>query len=271
MNRDRSTKKTVSLPNILEFCGHGTGLGKSLLATTAETLYRHHGYDVAMIRIESRQILHRGEHIAIPTENFARAATLVGGVSAVVEPVFAAVKSLKAGERRAVIIDWAGGHANHRSEIYAATRFGQRILARGLTTLSTVVTTNTSADMVHAASLLETSRQILPEAGLRLALNRRRGSFNFLSGSEQARAIALCHATGVPSFEIRAVGGECWKICDESGLTMSEVIRMDVDQLAERLRSDDFIAAAIQTEVAAWYSASLSELEKTLATDTPNG
>lgn len=271
MTKDQRAKKPINLPNILEFSGHGTGMGKSLLATTAETLYRHHGFDVTVIRIESRQIAHRGEHIAIATEHFARAATLVGGVSAVAEPIFSAINALKSNERRAVLIDWAGGHANHRSEIYAATRFGQRIGARGLSAMSVILTTNTSADMIHAASLLETSRQIVPEIGLRLALNRRRGSFNFLAGSEQSKAFALCRATGVPSLDIRAVGGESWKICDECGLTMPDVIRMDVERLAERLRSDDFIAAAVQTEVAAWYTTTLAELEKSLSTSMPDG
>jgi hypothetical protein len=254
------------LPTILEFVGHGTGLGKSLLATTAELVYRDLGYEVTMVRIESRLIEHRGAHIAIATENFSRAAALVGGISAVAEPLFSAIKAIEPGNE-ALIIDWAGGQANHRAEIYVATRFSERLRKRGLSAASVVVTTNATADMAHAATLLTSSAQVAPSVDRYLALNRRRGPFSFLKNSEQAKVYArLKDEADGRAFDVRAVGGESWKICDEAGLAMPDVISADVDALAERLKCDDFIAAAIQAEVAAWYSTTEAELLRVLST-----
>jgi hypothetical protein len=255
---------THDLPRILEFAGHGTGLGKSLLATTSGLIYRQLGYEPVMVRIETRQIQHRDPHIAIPTETFAKSATFVGGISAVVAPLFEQIKKLDPAGRGAIIIDWAGGHAHHRNEVFAATRFAERLAARGLSATSIVVTTNTAADIANATALLSASQQILSGVTLRVALNRRRGNFTFEPGSTQARALDELRVTDVPSFNVRAVGGDCWKACDEAGMSILEVLAADVDALANRLSLDDFIAAAIQAEVATWYTATEAELLRSL-------
>lgn len=258
-------KAHIVLPAVVELIGHGTSLGKSLLATTIELVYREAGYETRMIRIESRLVKHRGEHIAIITEDFAEAAVLVGGISAVIGPVFGAIKSIKG--RQAVIIDWAGGQAHHRAEIFVATRFAERLKSMGHAATSIAVTTNTSSDMGRASDLLRTTETIAPTMKRGLALNHRRGHFNFPAGSEQARIFADLKgaAKGTRVFDVRAMGGESWKICDENGLSFSDVITASVEDLSARLSRDEFISAACQTEVAAWLMATQAELLRSLS------
>ncbi|MEH2471984.1 hypothetical protein V1281_006829 [Nitrobacteraceae bacterium AZCC 2161] len=260
-----SKTNAVRLPAVLELCGHGTSLGKSLLATTAELIYRLAGYKVVMVRIESKMIKHRGDHIRIPTEDFAEAAVLVGGLSGVIAPLFAAVRDIK-DDRSAVIIDWAGGQADHRSHIFVATRFGERLKAMGLNATSVVVTTNTASDMTHANELLRRSETVAPSVNRCLALNKRRGSFNFVTGSEQARIFdkLIQEAKGARPFEVDAVGGQSLKICDDAGLSIPDVIESSVEMLAAQLKCDEFIAAACQTEVVAWYVKTTDALRSAL-------
>jgi hypothetical protein len=260
------SKKCIKLPSFLEIAGHGTGLGKSLLATTAALVYRQAGYDVTMVRIESKLIKHREADIFIATENFAQAAALVGGLAGVVDPLFETFKTIKPG-KSVVIVDWGGGQADHRAQIFVATRFGERLKAMGISATSVVVTTNAPNDMAQAAELLRTSATIAPDINRCLALNRRRGSFTFLDGSEQSRVNRRLRdeAKGARTFEVRAVGGESWKVCDEAGMSMPEVIESDLETLSARIAQNQFIAGACQIEVAAWYAATEAELLRVLA------
>ena len=66
-------------------------------------------------------------------------------------------------------------------------------------------------------------------------------------------------------MKIDAVAGESWKMCDDSNLTMAEVIAMAIPELAARLREDEFIATAAQTQVAAWWESTEAEMLRTLA------
>jgi hypothetical protein len=259
-------KCTIKLPSFLEITGHGTSLGKSLIATTAALVYRQAGYDVTMVRIESKLIRHREGDIFIATENFAQAAGLVGGLAGVVDPMLEAFETIKPG-KSAVITDWGGGQADHRAQIFVATRIGERLKAMGISATSVIVTTNAASDMARAAELLHTSAMIAPDIHRCLALNRRRGPFNFVNGSEQSRVYSRLReeAKSARTFEVRAVGGESWKVCDEAGMSMPEVIESDIETLSARIAQNRFIAGACQTEVAAWYSATEAELLRVLA------
>lgn len=263
-----SMKCVVRLPSVVDITGHGTGLGKSLLATTSALVYRQAGYEVTVVRIESKLIKRREAEadIFIATENFAHAATLVGGLAGVVDPLFETFKTIKPG-KSAVIVDWGGGQADHRSQIFVATRFGARLKAMGIAATSVIATTNAANDMAQAEELLRTSAMIAPEINRCLALNRRRGPFAFGNGSEQSRVYNRLRdeAKGARTFEVRAVGGESWKVCDEAGLSMPEVIEADLEALSARIGQNHFIAGACQTEVAAWYSATEAELLRVLA------
>ena len=210
-------------------------------------------------------IKHREGDIFIATEDFAQAAGLVGGLSGVVEPMLEAFETIKPG--KAVIVDWGGGQADHRAQIFVATRLGDYLKEMGISATSVIVTTNAAGDMARAAELLHTSAMIAPDVHRCLALNRRRGSFAFVNGSEQSRVYGLLRdeAMSARTFEIRAVGGESWKVCDEAGMSMPEVIASDIATLAARIARNRLIAGACQTEVAAWYSATETELLRVLA------
>jgi len=268
MTSKKELLTTTALPAVVDFTGHGTGLGKTLLAKTAALVYQQAGYDVTMVRIESKNITHReaDTDIFIPTENFAQAATLVGGLAGVLDPLFETIKNIKLG-KSAIIIDWGGGLADHRSHIFTATQFGERVTEMGISAASVIATTNAANDMAQAAALLRTSAMIAPNLTRCLALNRRRGSFVFLDGSEQGRIYSRLRdeARDARTFEVRAVGGESWKVCDEVGLTMPQVIQSDLGALSARIGRNAFIAGACQIEVAAWYSATEAELLRALA------
>ena len=137
----------------------------------------------------------------------------------------------------------------------------------GISAASVIATTNAANDMAQAAALLRTSAMIAPNLTRCLALNRRRGSFVFLDGSEQGRIYSRLRdeARDARTFEVRAVGGESWKVCDEVGLTMPQVIQSDLGALSARIGRNAFIAGACQIEVAAWYSATEAELLRALA------
>src|SRR5260370_26259913 len=93
-----------------------TTLFRSLLATTAALVYRQAGYDVTMVRIESKLIKHREADIFIATENFAQAAALVGGLAGVVDPLFETFETIKPG-KSALIFDLGCGQVDHRAHI----------------------------------------------------------------------------------------------------------------------------------------------------------
>jgi hypothetical protein len=264
-NKPSTPPSTIVLPRFLEFVAHATAVGKSLLAAFAYMFYLQHGYQPILVRIESRAVRRSGADILIDTEDFAQSSRLPGGVAGVLRPLFPALDRAR-NERVAVIVDWGGGLSDYRHQAYAATRFGERLAGMGIPGVSAIVTTSAADRMAQATENLGTSARIAPQISRRLILNRRAGPFHFVPGSEQRRTFEALQkaAEGVQIMKIDAVAGESWKMCDDSNLTMAEVIAMDIPELAARLREDEFIATACQTQVAAWWESTEAEMLRTL-------
>jgi hypothetical protein len=266
-NKTPTSPSRVVLPRFLEFGAHASAVGKSLLAAFACALYRQHAYEPVLIRIESRAVRRDGADILIDSEDFAQSSRLPGGVAGVLRPMFPALDRAAKNERVAVIMDWGGGLSDYRHQAFAATRFGERLSGMGIPGVSAIVTTSGADRMVQATENLRTSAIIAPQISRCLILNRRAGPFNFVSGSEQRATFEALQnvAEGVPIMKVDAVAGESWKMCDDSNLTMAEVIALDIPTLAARLREDEFIATACQTQVAAWWESTEAEMLRVLA------
>jgi hypothetical protein len=260
------TPPPIMLPRFLEFAASATAVGKTLLAAFSRMFYRQHGYQPILVRIESRAVRRDGADILIDSEDFAQSSKLPGGVAGVLRPLFPALESARKEERTAVIVDWGGGLSAYRRQAFAATRFGERLASMGIRGMSAIVTTSAADRMTQAAEALRTSAMIAPQISRCLVLNRRAGPFNFVAGSEQRITFEALQeaAEGVPIMKVDAVAGESWKMCDDSNLTMAEVIAMDIPALAARLREDEFIATACQTQIAAWWESTEAEILRVL-------
>jgi hypothetical protein len=268
MTKSKTTTPTpkIELPRFLEFFAYATAVGKSLLAAYVFMLYQQCGYEPILVRIESRAVRRDGATITIDSEDFAQSSKLPGGVAGVLRPLFAALELAKKEERVAVIVDWGGGLSAYRMQAFAATRFGERLAGMGIPGMSAIVTTSAADRMAQAAEALSTSATVAPQISRCLVLNRRAGNFNFVAGSEQRVTFEALQkaAEGVPTMRIDVVAGESWKACEDSNLTMAEVIAMDIEALAAKLREEEFIATACQTQIAAWWESTEAEMLRVL-------
>jgi hypothetical protein len=256
----------VILPSFLEFVAFGTGVGKSLLAAFAYWIYLQAGYQPTLVRIESRAVRRDGADIVIDTEAFARAAQLPGGVAGVLQPLFSVLKSAQA-ERNAVIVDWGGGQSEHRNAAYAATRFGSTLAAMGIPAVTAIVTTAALDHMKQATENLATSALVAPEIRRVLVQNRHDGDFNFEPGSSVRATFdkMMEAAKGASIMKVADVDGESWKRCEDAHLTMAEVVALDIDELAQRINLDEFLATACQSQVAAWMTSTEQSMLRVLA------
>src|SRR5665213_3306057 len=144
----------TALPLVIEFTADATGVGKTLAAWRTRYHCDLAGIATTMVRIETRgvaQRLRRGD-IFIPVENFAQAAQRPGGIAGVLAPLSAAIANV-AHRRSVVIVDWAGGLAQHHVAHLVATHFDEQLTELGVTGLSFVVTTNRTEQMRQAAGL----------------------------------------------------------------------------------------------------------------------
>jgi hypothetical protein len=257
----------IILPGLVEFVAHGTGVGKSLLATFAYWLYLQMGYQVTLVRIESRAVRRDGADIVIDTEAFARAAQLKGGVAGVLQPLFGALTASQAQKKGVVIVDWGGGQSEHRASAYAATRFGATLVRIGISGVTAIVTTATVDHMKQAADNLRMSELIVPEIRRVLVQNRHAGDFIFEPGSNvRATFDSMMHQAKAASImKIADVDGESWKCCSDAGLTMAQVVAMPIADLMQRLHLDRFLAQACQSQVSAWMESTEESMLKSLA------
>jgi hypothetical protein len=266
MKPKTQTPSLVVLPRFLEFVAHGTSVGKSLLAAFAYWLYLQTGYQPTLVRIESRAVRRDGADIVIDTEAFARSSQLPGGVAGVLQPLFSALK-LAQTERSALILDWGGGQSEHRAKAYAATRFGERLVALGIPAVSMIVTTAGIDHMQQATENLATSALIAPQIRRVLVQNRHKGDFQFESGSSVRITFdkLMEAAKDASIMKVNDVDGESWTRCESAHLTMAEVVAMAIPELAERIKLDEFLATACQSQVAAWMTSTEQAMLRVLA------
>jgi len=258
----------TTLPHYVEFSADGTGVGKTLLSWRTRYLYASAGVRTIMVRLETRGVqkqLHPGD-VFIPVEDFTQASSVAGGIAGVLGPLYGAIKEAAA-FNGVVIVDWAGGLAAHRAEMMASTRFAERLAGMGVTGLSCVVTTNATDRMRQAAENLKTLQAVAPGIDRCLVRNERLGGFDFIAGSGQAKVHAELMRTaraGGKVITIPAIAGDSWKICEDAGLALTDVIKLDPAAVAARIGTDDFIAAACITETAAWWEATQQEFNRVL-------
>ena len=249
----------TKLPQVIELSADATSVGK----TTAAWRIRHYcdqrGIKTILVTIESRGItvgraLRPGD-VVIATEDFRRAKELPGGLAGVLRPLSTAIERA-ARTGAAVVIDWAGGHAQDRLEALAAMCFDQILAEFDLVGISVIVTTCATDKMRQASLNLTTTREVVPGLQRALLLNERGGRFDFIPGSAPAVAYQelLRAAQGVKAIRFPAIEGESWQACEQAGLTMPAVIRATPAQLAAKLRLDRFTTAAIISEVTAWWT-----------------
>jgi hypothetical protein len=68
----------------------------------------------------------------------------------------------------------------------------------------------------------------------------------------------------VPVIRLPAVEGASWKIVENCGLSMPAALQMTDDQLAEKLNTDEFTAAAVGSQLAVWWQQSARALDQVL-------
>jgi hypothetical protein len=248
-------RQALAMPNFVEFSAHGSAVGKTFTSRRLRYYLSQAGQRSIMVRIESRGIdpkLEEGD-VFIPTEDFSRAGELPGGLVGVLTPLYAAIRRARE-EGAVLILDWPSGLARHRLEIMAATRFDERLAGMGMTGLSLIVTTNATDRMAQAGDNLAMLEKVAPGLQRGLVLNCRTGDFDFATGSEQKREFdALLKTAPAALITIPLLRGGCWKMAEEAGLTMPEAMRLTPAELAGRLNTDEFIAAACATEIEAWW------------------
>lgn len=157
--------------------GAAGGIGKSLDADTVATLYRTVRVPVRLIRMESGV---RREEFAndafIDLDEFAGAATQVGGIAALFDPAWALIEQTFA-DGGIAIID--GGANSHDKFVTLALETGlsQLVAEQGGRTILMVVLTRDAELIRQSVKLVGDLRGFMPEAEIIVVLNERDGSF----------------------------------------------------------------------------------------------
>lgn len=248
----------TGLPQVIELTADATGVGKTMAAWRIRHYCDQRGIKTILVTIESRGIAatraFRPADVVIYTEDFRRAKELPGGLVGVLRPLSLAIeRAAKTGV--AVIVDWAGGHAQDRLEALTAMRFDEILAEFHMVGLSVVVTTSATDKMRQAALNLTRTQEVVPGLQRAVLLNARGGAFNFIPGTAPAMAYKdlMNAAQGVKIIRFPAVEGESWQECEQAGLAMPAVIGAAAAQLAAKIRQDRFTAAAIISEMTAWW------------------
>jgi hypothetical protein len=257
----KNSSAVTELPDVhklkyrfIETSAPGTHVGKTFLALYICALYSLWGYRPILVTVESKKVDRKGD-VVIHTEDFAHSGTLLGGPAGVLRKFWEVLAESANDPKAVIVMDWGGGLANYRNEIYASTGFGAQLQKMGIQGLSLILTTNESDRMKHATENLRISAQVAAELDRCLVLNEMSGPFAFAASSAQNREFIELQnaATGASTLKLRAVTGESWKYCSNANLTMRQVIDMSVEELAARLNENLFIATACQAQVAAWW------------------
>jgi hypothetical protein len=256
----------VPIHRFIELTSTASHVGKSMLAIFLALLLRQFGFAVVLLRIESKAARSAVGDIHIDSEDFAGAARLPGGEAAVLRPLYDCLQ--KASQDGSIVIaDWGGGLAEHRANIFAATRFDDRLAELNMRGLSVVVTTSLADRMRHARELIAQTQMITPGLDIALLLNRRVGRFHFVDGSDERQIFDDLQkaAKGLPVIRIPAIAGETWKTCEAAGLSMTDTIELPLRELAQRLGGENaWLASAYQMQVAAWWQSAEREALRVL-------
>jgi hypothetical protein len=253
-------------PGFYEVFADATHQGKTTFSKRLKDHLLDGGIDVILVRVESNRVVAetRDDAILIPTENFALAEQLPGGVVGVLAPVFERIPNLKAGQ--ALILDWAGGCGEHRLEAWAAAGIGEALAENGVAAMSFYITINVPDRMVEIREALAMSAQIAPELPRVLVLNERLGGFASIGRSKGAEAFkALMHEHGDrPVLKIPRIKGESFAHLQPLGMAMRDMVTLDHRQLAKTLHSQEFLVKACVSYIGAWYKKTREELLRAL-------
>lgn len=246
----------VAIPSFVEGSADGTSQGKTTFMSRVRDYVEELGLPVRMIRIESRGVaksqLREGD-VLIATESFAEARRHVGGVAGVVQPIYDAVK-WAADNKGVVVIDWGGGLARLRLEIYIMTRFDQALARRGMKGATFFPVCQTADRMSETAKNITQSAEAVPGLRRVLVLNERLGPFQFAPGTGLERAFTdLMAAPRDALVRMEEIKNEAWAICESAGLHMAKVVGMQAPELAECIRDTDFMAEAVLSEIGTWW------------------
>jgi hypothetical protein len=255
---------------LTELGADGTSVGKTVGAIRACHLYREVGRPVTLVRIETgrRRTAETGaadKEIYIATEEFAGSSGRMGGLSGVLEPLFAELVDAP-NTGRAVVVDWPGGSGDIRLDVMAATAFDETLEALGVRGVSLVLTTCAAESMTQAGAYLTGLATVVPALRRVLVLSGRAGAFDFPHGREQAEGLARLKATAgtIPTIAIPYVHGRALEFCADAGLDVASAMMMEADVLGRRLGIDVFRSRALATELAMWWRRSGSALADAL-------
>ncbi len=251
------------LPLFVELFADGTGQGKTLGTNRFRQHFQLAGIPTALVRIETERARQRDllpGDLFIPTEALAHAADTVAGAAGWLAPLFEILERTKAG---VVIVDWPGGQGTVRSEIFAASRFDENLQQLGFTGVSVIVTTNQDERMDQAAATLTMNKDIAPGLHQILLKNERLGKFSFAAGSPAAAAHQrLLGAPAEETLVFPAIAGRSWQSCDNLGLSMPAVMRLNPGELAELTKQNRFVTSACLTEIAFWWQVTGKQLDR---------
>lgn len=272
MTNNTKPAASIAIPSYLEGSADGTSQGKTTYMSRVRDYVEEHGIPVKMIRIESRGVAKsqlREADVLIATESFAEARRHVGGVAGVVQPIYDAVK-WAAENKGVVVIDWGGGLARLRLEIYIATRFDQALRRHGMKGATFFPVTQTADRMSETAKNIAESAEAVPGLRRVLVMNEKLGPFQFPPGTASERAYAnLMAAPRDALVRMPEIQNEAWAICESAGLHMAEAVRMQAPQLAERIGHIDFVAEAVLSEIGAWWLSTRVGLNDVFKKQTP--
>ena len=268
-----TTLADQKVPQFIEATADGTALGKSFTIERLRYHYERHGIKTTIVRIESRGVAHRPlreSDIFIPTEEFAQSKRRIGGLAGVLQPLFAAIARAAQNET-AVLLDWAGGHAQNRLEVLTATAFDERLAELCVRGCSVTITSNVVARMREATDNLLKTAETAPGLTRKLLLNGHRGPFVFPADTTAHAAYRdLLTAAKGAVMRLPEIGGDAWPICEANSLSMLQVLRATPKELAELVNQDPFIAKAVINEIAAWWVTSEKEIKREFPLPKPS-
>ncbi len=264
---DDPIRARLPKPLYLEVLGASTHLGKTLMANRLRDAFTDMGVPVTLVRIESERVtaVTTDYDVWIPTEHFARAADLPGGVAGVLRPAFLALQPI-AEVGGCMIVDWAGGLVGHRASMLAATALGRMLEKRGFETRAFVMTTNHPDRMAEAREVIEVSAKVAPEIPHTLVLNESHGSFDFVEGSMLSKRLSdlLQTQRGKRVLRMEKIHGDSLGHLAPAGMTLGGLLDQEPDLLAEMIGSDEITVTACLSHLAAWHQRTGAEVRAVL-------
>lgn len=243
-------------PMFIESVAVRGGNGKTMTANRLRDHFLAANVPVQMVRIESKRAMWtpQDNEIFIATENLAESNDEAGGVASVLAPMWQAIdQSLP--KNGVVICDWGAGLTDFRAELMGATRFDELLKGIGVAGYACVVMDNAVDSMRQGADTLKRTREAAPGLQLVVVRNELRGTFDYVQGTEEARALAgvMEQSTNVKHITIPAFRGKAMAPFAAAGLTVLEVMTSDPHRLAASIGRDIFVTTSCVSKVAEWW------------------